>query len=61
VAYKKRVHRVHPNGGVVCDHKETDWIYERTKVDDDVTCLKCKSILSGQFGGKPFKLPECTA
>ena len=59
LAYKKRVHRSHPKGGVVCDHKETDAIYERTTEDDAVTCLKCESILSGKFGGRPFKLPEC--
>lgn len=53
----KKIHRTHPHGGVVCDHKSQDGGYEQTSDDAAVTCLKCKGILSGQFGGKPFKLP----
>lgn len=53
---KKKIHCIHPNGGVVCDHKDHPSYTEKTDDTSAVTCLKCLKILNGEFGGRPFKL-----
>jgi hypothetical protein len=55
MAYVNKPHLEHPDGGTVCDHKNT--YSSTTKKKDEVTCLECKSILSGKFGGKPIQRP----
>jgi hypothetical protein len=48
----------HLENAVLCDrNKDAHTDYLTTPKPNEVTCLKCQSILEGKFGGRPFQWP----